>query len=257
MKPYRLRTAAEHRARLRSAIQGDELMPRVLSRMRAPQMRALGEALNGLDPRTLVCLRYELASAFQDQLRTMAADPKRPDRSARRDAVQRLKNTAMVLRLEAEANLPWLAADHDAAMFFGARGPRWSPFEPDYEQLIASVARLEAIADSILSVPPIGPGQVESPYLPGFPSDRIENPTTWSRIAFARRIGRIYLTLTNKPPAVGKAQPGPYQRFVAAAASIFRDAYREIDEPYGPWGQPSQEHMKRACDLLKGPKSPT
>jgi hypothetical protein len=234
------------RAMLRDHIRADQSMPRALEFLRAKEMRDIGNALGGIDRRSLVDLRYHLADAFVQQVRTIRGNGLKPDRTARREALERLVQKAQALKEEAECNLPWLRDEHCAASFFGASGPDPSPFEYDYVYLVDAIARLEKIAAAILSVPPIGKGSTTSPHLEGFPSDRLENPGTWARVAFARRIGQIYHDLTGKLPGVTKEQDGPYQRMTAIASAAFWLAYRDAGQPFGTWRPPSRDDMEKA-----------
>lgn len=207
-------------------------------------------AIGGVEPRSLVELRYRLADAFVQHVRDILADRQKPNKADRRKALQSLAAKAEALRIETERNMPWLRDEHDEAKFFGASGPEWSPFEYDYASLLAPIERLEAIAVSILSVPPIGKGKATSPNLEGFPSDRMDNPGSGAQLAFARRIGQIYFELTGKVPGVTKEQPGPYQRMVTAVSGAFRNAYKAAESPFGEWKAPSREAMQKASKSI-------
>jgi hypothetical protein len=247
LKAYERPLTNDARRKLRDRVRGDPYLPNVLEFLRVTELGAIGDAIGGVEPRSLVDLRYRLADAFTHHVRDMAGDQLKPNRADRRKALKALAAKAGALRAAAEENMPWLRNEHSEAMFFGASGPEWSPFEYDYVSLLEPIERLEAIAASILSVPPIGEGKSTSPFLQGFSSDRMENPGSGAQIAFARRVGRIYFDLTGKMPGVTKEQPGPYQRMVAAASTAFREAYRAAESPFGPWRAPSREVMQKAC----------
>jgi hypothetical protein len=240
----------EARAMLRDRIRADPFMPKALEFLRAKGLRDIGDALGGVDLRNLVDLRYHLADAFVQQMRTMQGDRPKPNRTKRREALERLVQKTQALKEEAECNLPWLRDEHHAASFFGASGPNPSLFDHDYARLFDAITRLEGIAAAILSVPPIGRGRTTSPYLEGFPSDRLENPGTWARVAFARRLGQIYHDLTGKMPGVTKEQDGPYQRMVAVASAAFLRAYKDADQPFGSWRPPSRDDVQKACKSI-------
>lgn len=237
----------EGRANLRERVRSDAFMPCALDYLRAKELCAVSNAVGGIAPRSLVDLRYRLADAFVQHVRDMSGDRLKPNRYERRRALKSLAAKAEALRVEAECNMPWLRDEHYEAMFFGAAGPEWSPFEYDYVSLLAPIERLEAIAVSILSVPPIGKGKATSPFLDGFPSDRKANPGSGAQLAFARRIGQIYVDLTGKMPGVTKEQPGPYQRMVMTVSVAFRNAYKAAESPFGEWKAPSREDMEDAC----------
>lgn len=238
------------RSAIRNRIRSDQYMPDALNCLRAKELLHISDQLGGIAPRSLVDLRYHLANAFVNQVRTIRGDPIKPNRSVRRDALGRLAQKAKILRREVENNLPWMPAEHNEALFFGASGPAWSPFAYDYAYLIEAIERLEAIAATILSVPPIGKGSTTSPFLPGFPSDRLYNPGTSARVAFARRMGQIYFDLTGKMPGVTKERDGPYQRMTGVASTVFLRAYKKIDEPFGVWRPPGRKDMQEACKNL-------
>ncbi|MCW0196811.1 hypothetical protein [Sphingopyxis sp.] len=235
---------------MRARLRADPYLPKGLDFLRSTELRAIAEAIGGVEQRSLVDLRYHLASAFAQHVRDVAGDRLKPNRSERRKALRSLQAKAAALRVAAEENMPWLRSEHYEAKFFGATGPDWSPFEYDYVALVQPVERLEAIAASILSVPPIGNGTATSPFLAGFPSDRLENPGTGVQFAFARRLAQIYFDLTGKTPGVTKEQPGPYQRMVAAASDAFRNAYKAAESPFGEWRAPSREVMQKACKSI-------
>lgn len=109
---------------------------------------------------------------------------------------------------------------------------------------------VEAIAASILSVPPIGEGKATSPFLAGFSSDRMGNPGSGAQFAFARRIGQIYIDLTGKMPGVTKERPGPYQRMTEMVAGVFRQAYKSSGSQFGEWKAPSRDDMQKACKSI-------
>jgi hypothetical protein len=222
----------------------------VLGTLNASRMAEFSKALRGVEPRSLVELRYRLAESFLDHLRTMRGDRLRPNRSERRSEIERMAGAARTIRNVLERDLPLFQGEHNEALFFGAKGPLWSPFSDRYETLIESVRELEAIARAILSVPPVGRGSTTSPFVPGYPSDRLQNPGTWARVAFARRIGMIYRDLTEKAPAVGRASDGPYQRMVRTAAAAFRQVYKLEGDPFGPFAEPSRGDMETACRSL-------
>lgn len=247
LKSYEWKMSNDARAYLRGRVRSDPFMPSALDYLRVQELRAVSDALGGVDPRSLVDLRYRLADAFVQQVRTMRGDRPKPNRTERREALGRLVQKAQALTQEAEHNMPWLRDEHHEALFFGAVGPDWSPFESDYVSLLDGIERLEAIAVTILSVPPIGKGKTTSPFLEGFPSDRLENPGTWARVAFARRMGQIYFDLMDKVPGVTKEQNGPYQRMMVVVSAVFLTAYKDIGEPFGAWRQPSRGDMQRAC----------
>lgn len=213
-------------------------------------MRAVSDALGGVESRSLVDLRYYLADAFVQNVRTVQGDRLKPNRSVRRKALKSLLEKAHDLRKEVEANIPWLRDEHYTAKFFGASGPDWSPFEYDYVSPLDAIERLENIAQTILSVPPIGIGKTTSPFLAGFPSDRIENPGSGAQFGFARRIGQIYFDLTENVPGVTNEQAGPYQRMMAVTCGIFLRAYKAADMPFGEWRTPSREIMQQACKSI-------
>ncbi len=247
LKSYEWKMSNEVRAILRDRIRSDPFMPCALDYLRAKELCAVSNAVGGIDPRSLVGLRYRLADAFVQHVRDISGDRLKPNRSERRRALKSLAAKAEALRVEAERNMPWLRDEHYEAKFFGAVGPEWSPFDYDYVSLLAPIERLEAIAVSILSVPPIGKGKTTSPFLAGFPSDRKANPGSGAQLAFSRRIGQIYFDLTGKMPGVTKEQPGPYQRMVTAVSGAFRKAYRAAESPFGEWKAPSREDMQDAC----------
>lgn len=237
----------EARTEIRARIHGDPYLSNALKFLRSQELRAVSQAIGGVEPRSLVDLRYHLAKAFAQHVRDMAGDRLKPNRSERRKALKALEVKARALRLEAERNMPWLRGEHYEAKFFGAFGPECSPFEYDYLSLLEPIKRLEAIATSILSVPPIGQGKVTSPFLEGFSSERMENPASSAQFAFARRIGQIYFDLTEKMPGVTKEQPGPYQRLMAVASDAFRKTYKAAESPFGEWKIPSRDVMQKAC----------
>lgn len=247
MNAYKRSLTNEARAALRDRVCADPYLPNALQALRAEDLRAIGQAIGGVEPRSLVDLRYRLADAFAQHVRDMAGDRLKPNRSERRKALKALVEKARALRVEAERNLPWLRGEHYEAKFFGASGPEWSPFEYDYMSWLEPIERLEAIAASILSVPPIGKGKTTSPFLEGFPSDRMENPGSRAQFAFARRIAQIYFDLTGKMPGVTKEQPGPYQRLMTVVSGAFRNAYKAAESPFGEWKTPSREVMQKAC----------
>lgn len=250
MKAYDRQTGNDGRAILRNRIRADPFMPRALEFLRAREMRDIGNALGRVAPRSLVDLRYHLAGAFVQQVRTMRGDRLRPDRATRREALERLVQKAQSMKVEAECNLPWLRDEHYAASFFGASGPDPPLFVDDYARLFDAIAQLEEIATAILSVPPIGKGKTTSPFLAGFPSDRLENSGTWARVAFARRIGQIYHDLTGKMPGVTKEQDGPYQRMMAVVSAAFLLAYKDARQPFGTSRPPSRGDMQQARKIL-------
>jgi len=239
--------STEVRADMRERIHSDPVMPRALGFLRAKELNDISNALGGVEPRSLVDLRYRLADAFIEQVRTMRGDRPKPNRTERREALRRLVQKAQDLKEEAEHNMPWLRDEHHAALFFGASGPDWSPFDDDYVSLLNAIERLEAVAAAILDAPPIGKGKKTSPVFAGFPSDRLENPGTWARMAFARRMGWIYYHLTGRPPGVSKEQDGPYQRMIVVISAVFMSAYKEIGKPFGAWRPPSRADMQKAC----------
>lgn len=247
LKCYERKLSTEVRADMRERIRSDPVMPSALDFLRAKELNDVSNALGGVEPRSLVDLRYRLADAFVEQVRTMRGDRPKPNRTKRREALRRLVQKAQDLKEEAEHNMPWLRDEHHAALFFGASGPDWSPFDYDYVSLLDAIERLEAVAATILSVPPIGKGKKTSPVFAGFPSDRLENPGTWARVAFARRMGWVYYHLTGGPPGVSKEQDGPYQRMMAVVSAVFMSAYKDIGRPFGAWRPPSREDMQKAC----------
>lgn len=238
------------RAFLRNRVRADPYLPNVLEFLRSSELVALSKAIGGVEPRSLVDLRYRLADAFVEQVRTIRGDRLKPNRAARRKALKSLVAKAKSLRVEAERNMPWMREEHYAAKFFGAPGPEWSPFDYDYISLLEPIERLEGIALSILNVPPVEKGKTTSPFLEGFSSDRKENPGSWSRRAFARRIGQIYFDLTGRMPGVTKEQDGPYQRMVRVASSAFRKAYGAAEKPFGEWKAPSRYDMEWARENI-------
>jgi hypothetical protein len=240
----------EARAIIRDRVCADLYLPNALEFLRSKELRAISEAIGGVEPRSLVCLRYYIADAFVQHVRDIIGDRLKPNRSERRKALQSLATKAAALRAEIEVNLPWLRDEHQEAKFFGASGPEWSPFEFDYASLRDPIERLEAIAESILSVPPIGTGKTTSPFLEGFPSDRLENPGKRARYACALRMGRIYLNLTGKTPGVTKEQLGPYQRMMVVASDAFLQAYKAAERPFGEWRSPSRDDMAKACKSI-------
>ena len=135
---------------LRERIRSDPFMPRALEFLRAKELCDIDRALGGLSPQKLVDLRYQLADAFAQHVLTMRGDPTKPNRTERREALERLALKARILKKEAEHNLPWLRDEHNAASFFGASGSDPSPFEYDYACLVKAVNRLELIASAIL-----------------------------------------------------------------------------------------------------------
>lgn len=232
---------------MRERIRSDPVMPRALGFLRAKELNDISNALGGVEPRSLVDLRYRLADAFIEQVRTMRGDRPKPNRTERREALRRLVQKAQDLKEEAEHNMSWLRDEHHAALFFGASGPDWSPFEYDYVSLLEAIERLEAVAATILDATPIGMDKKTSPVFAGFPSDRLENPGTWTRMAFARRIGWIYYHLTGRPPGVSKEQDGPYQRMMVVVSAAFMSSYKDVGKPFGAWRPPSREDMQKAC----------
>jgi hypothetical protein len=254
LSAYKRRLTSHERACLRSRVRDDPYLPNALEFLRSSELQAVSKAIGGVEPRSLVDLRYRLADAFVQHVRDIIGDRAKPNRSERRKALRSLHAKAAALRLAAEENMPWLREEHYEAKFFGATGPEWSPFEYDYRSLLEPIEQLETIVASILSVPPIGNGKATSPFLPGFPSDRLENPGTGAQFAFARRMAQIYFDLTGRTPGVTKEQPGPYQRLVAVASTAFRDAYKAAESPLGEWREPRRDVMQRAC-RSKGRKS--
>lgn len=250
MKAYKRRLTSDERAGLRSRVRDDPYLPNALELLRSRELQAVSKAIGGVEPRSLVDLRYRLADTFVQHVRDIIGDRPKPNRSERRKALRALQTKAAALRLAVEENMPWLRDEHYEAKFFGATGPEWSPFEHDYVSLLKPIERLEAIATSILSVPPIGSGKATSPFLAGFPSDRIDNPGSRAQFAFACRIGQIYFDLTGKMPGVTKEVPGPYQRMVKAASGAFRNAYKAAESPFGEWREPSREAMQKACKTI-------
>lgn len=238
------------RAALRDRVCADPYLPHALEALRSEELRAISKAIGGVEPRSLVDLRYRLADAFTQHVRDIAGDRLKPNRAERRKALKSLAVKAQALRVATERNMPWLRNEHYEAKLFGASGPDWSPFEYDYVALLEPIERLEGIAVSILSVPPIGKGEATSPFLEGFPSDRMENPGSGAQFAFARRVGQIYLDLTGKMPGVTKEQPGPYQRMVTVVSGVFRNAYKAAKSPFGEWKAPSRETMQKACNNI-------
>lgn len=247
LKSYERQMSNESRAVLRGRVLSDPFMPCVLESLRAKELCAVSNAVGGIAPRSLVDLRYRLADTFVQHAWEISGDRLKPNRSERRRALKSLAAKAEALRVEAERNMPWLRDEHYEAKFFGAVGPEWSPFEYDYASLLEPIERLEAIAASILSVPPIGEGKTTSPFLEGFSSDRMENPGSGVQFAFARRIGQIYFDLTGTMPGVTKEQPGPYQRMMLVVSDAFRKAYNAAESPFGQWRTPSREAMQKAC----------
>ncbi|MBA4087297.1 MAG: hypothetical protein C0491_05785 [Novosphingobium sp.] len=235
---------------MRDRVCADPYLPNALQALRSEDLRAISRAIGGVEPRSLVDLRYRLADAFAQHVRDIAGDRLKPNRSERRKALKALAEKARALQVEAERNVPWIQGEHYEAKFFGASGPEWSPFEFDYMSWLEPVERLEAIAASILSVPPIGKGKTTSPFLEGFPSDRMGNPGLRAQFAFARRIGQIYFELTGKMPGMTKEQPGPYQRLMTAVSGAFRRAYKAAGSPFGEWKTPSREVMQKACKSI-------
>lgn len=225
-------------------------MPNALKFLRSRQLCAISKAIGGIEPRSLVDLRLRIADAFVQHVRDVRGDRLKPNRAERRKALKSLAVTAQALRVEAERNMPWLQDEHYAAKFFGAPGPEWSPFICDYVSLLEPINQVEAIVASILSVPPIGEGKTTSPFLAGFPSDRIENPGSSAQVAFARRIAQLYFDLTGKMPGVSKEQSGPFQRMMEVVSEAFRQSYKGADMPFGEWRSPSREAMQKACKYI-------
>ncbi|MEO9827594.1 MAG: hypothetical protein ABJF50_24600 [Paracoccaceae bacterium] len=239
-------TVAE-RAGLRSRVRDYPYLPNAFEFLRSRELQAVSNAMGGVEPRSLVDLRYRLADAFVQHVRDIMGDRPKPNRSERRKALMSLHAKAAALRLAVEENMPWLREEHYEAKFFGATGPEWSPFEHDYASMLKPIAQLETIVASILSVPPMGKGKATSPFLAGFPSHRLENPGTGAQFAFARRMAHIYSDVTGRTPGVTKEQAGPYHRLVAAASTAFRDAYKAAESPFGEWREPRRDVMQKAC----------
>lgn len=250
LKAYERKLTNEDRTSLRDRVRGDLYLPNVLEFLRSKDLIAISEAIGGVEPRSLVDLRHHLAIAFVQHISDIIGDRPKPNRAERRKALKSLAAKAEALRVETERNMQWLRDEHHEAKFFGASDPQYSPFEYDYASLLEPIERLEAIVASILSVPPIGKGKTTSPFLPGFPSDRVENPGSWARLAFARRIGQIYYDLADKMPGVTNEQPGPYQRMMAVVSDVFRNAYKSAGKPFGEWKAPSRDDMQKACKTI-------
>lgn len=258
MKAYKRRLTSDERASLRSRVRDDPYLPNALEFLRSRELQAVSKAIGGVEPPSLVDLRYRLADAFVQHVRDIIGDRSKPNRSERRKELMSLAAKAAALREAAEENMPWLQSEHYEAKFFGATGPDWSPFEYDYAAVLQHIERLEAIAASILSVPPLGHGKATSPLLDGFPSERKANPGSGAQLAFARRIGQIYFDLTGKMPGVTKEQPGPYQRLISVASGAFLNAYKAAESPFGPWKAPGRDALQKACKNIgrKSSRSP-
>ncbi len=144
--------------------------------------------------------------------------------------------------------------EHYQARFFGAKGPEHSHFSDDYESLLDALIRLEGIVDCITSAPPIGP-ETANPSVANFPTDRLENPGTWAPIAFARRMGLIYVKMMGKKPAVSRASKSPFSRMVDEVYPAFKSAYDSAGSPFGPVKKPSRLAMEKACRSVQVPKN--
>lgn len=242
------------RVEAKSLIHSAPLLSDVLDHLPSQKMEAIGAAIGGVIARVLVDFRLMLALEFQDHLRTLKADQPRPNRSDRRKDVTQLRTRLKALRPVLEKNMPFLMDEHYQARFFGANGPEHSHLPDDYDSLLNAVIRLEGIVNCVASAPPIGTETV-NPSAPGFPTDRLENPGTWAPIAFARRMGRIYVKITGEKPAVSRSSKSPFTRMVDEVYPAFKFAYDAAGSPFGPVKKPSRLAMEKACRSVQVPKS--
>ena len=254
MRLYLDQIRSADRIQAKSLIHSAALLSDVLDHLPSQKMEVIGVAIGGVKARVLVDLRLMLALEFQDHLRTLKGDQPRPNRADRRKDIDRLIKRVKALRLELHKNMPFLIHEHYQARFFGGKGPEPSNFPEDYDRLLSAVAELEEIAECIASVPPIGSG-TGKPSLRGFPTDRIENPGTWPPIAFARRIGQIYVEMTGKKPAISRSGKGPFERLINEIYPAFKSAYEASGSPFGPVKEPSRAAMEEACRTIPVPKS--
>lgn len=253
LRLYLCQMKSADRIQAKSFIHSAPLLSDVLDHLPSQNMSDIGAAIGGVRVRALVDLRLMLAMEFQDHLQTLKGDQPRPDRSDRRRDVNRLIKRAKALRIALHKNMPFLMDEHYQARFFGGKGPEPSHFSADYDRLLSAVIELEEIAECIASVPPIGSGTAK-PSLRGFPTDRLENPGTWPPIAFARRIGQVYVEMTGKKPAISRSGKGPFERLIDEIFPAFKSAYEAAGSPFGPVKKPSRAAMEQACRTIQVPK---